>query len=75
MASEAGLWSTHAMPTHPDGSVDGRYTLATEWAGQAQPSWVARFCGEWINGGADEFAVWLKIVAHNRDRREALGID
>lgn len=28
--------------------VDGRYTIALEWCGQARRRWVTRFCGEWV---------------------------
>lgn len=65
MPSEVGVWSSMTMP-------DGRYTLATEWGGHPTPVWVARFCGEWIYSSPDEFAASLKIIAHARERREAL---
>lgn len=71
MPSEAGVWSTYVM-THDDGTTDGRYTLATEWTGHHFPQWVGRFCGEWIHASHDEFAVWLRMVDHNRDRRESM---
>jgi hypothetical protein len=39
------------------------------------PVWVGRFCGQWIASDVDEFRVWMKISAHDRERRAALGID
>jgi hypothetical protein len=62
------------MPTHPDGSVDGRYTLTTEWGGHHVPVWVARFGGEWITSDVDEFRAWQAVTLHDRERRESLGI-
>lgn len=74
MATEAGIWSAYAMPRHPDGTVDGRYTLATEWGGYAAPVWTARFCGEFIGSDLDEMRALFKITDHNRRHRESLGI-
>jgi hypothetical protein len=36
---------------HKDGKTDKRYSIDLEWSGESRPTYVARFCGEWISAG------------------------
>lgn len=58
--------------THQDGTTDRRYTVAKEFAGQAKPQFVARFCGEWIGAAGREAGAWLLAGTHKHGRTRAL---
>lgn len=50
--------------THTNGKTDGRYTVTLEHTGQAQPVYVARFCGEFLGWAIRDAGAWLVCAEH-----------
>lgn len=46
---------------------DSRYTVAREFHGGAEPSWVVRFCGEWLDKADTLVGAQLKAYRHLHD--------
>ena len=48
---------------------DSRYTVTREFSGdQGGPSFVARFCGEWVGRSDTIPGAWVKAAEHNAER-------
>ena len=43
---------------------DRRYTYNREYHGEADPSWITRFCGEWVAKSDTRLGAMLKAAEH-----------
>lgn len=59
------------MKTHPVRS-DQRFTVTREYFGEAEPRFVLRFCGEWVDKFRNYPAAVLRAVGESNIRRGAL---
>ena len=64
----------HPIHHATTGQTDKRYTVNKEYAGQAAPVWVARFCGEFIRTSLSYSAMVLRCVGHKAEMNGALVI-
>lgn len=57
------------MPTlYQATKADKRYEVNLEWCGKPVQQYVARFCGDWIDGFATETQAWVGAKFHNEKR-------
>lgn len=49
---------------------DGRYTYTREFHGEAEQSWITRFCGEWV--GKSETRVQARLNAYQHWQQHVL---
>ncbi|MNC70437.1 hypothetical protein D3C81_2180130 [compost metagenome] len=62
--------STPTLPRHPNGAPDARYSVTREFIGYPHPTYVARFCGEWIGTAETADEATALTVEHARQRHE-----
>lgn len=51
---------------------DGRYQIAREYCGYAEPRWVARFCDEWLGQDKYRSGAVMLCIAHGDAREREL---
>jgi hypothetical protein len=44
---------------------DRRYSYSREYHGEHDPSWITRFCGEWVGHSSTRLDAMLKAAAHH----------
>lgn len=47
--------------------ADKRYTVAREFHGESEPSWVVRFEGNWVNHSDNAEMAWIKAAEHKKE--------
>lgn len=52
---------------------DPRYTVTSEFCGEEEPMWIARFEGKWIGKAEKKSSAWLLCII-DQDERFNLGI-
>lgn len=63
--------TNHTMKKHPL-KQDQRYTVTREFCGMAEPQFVIRFCGDWIDSRRSYPAAVLRATGHRNVRQGAL---
>ena len=51
---------------------DRRYSVTREYHGDSEPSFVLRFCGEWVNHSDNPEQAWLKAAEHKKENEKVL---